>query len=82
VADFTEIRNKRGNTAQFLCSIWGSSASDVFTVGYKGTILHYDGKAWSNVPTGTMKDLEGVWGSSPSNIFAVGVNGTILHYNP
>ena len=27
-----------------LISIWGTSPSDVFTVGVQGTILHYNGK--------------------------------------
>ena len=30
-----------------LSGIWGSSTEDVFAVGLDGTILHYDGKAWS-----------------------------------
>lgn len=28
-------------------SLWGSSATDIFAVGYYGTILHYDGTNWS-----------------------------------
>ena len=72
---------------QRLTSVWGSSASDVWAVGYE-TILHYDGKSWSNVSSsliGTGAYLWGVWGTSPSNVWAVGyVNyaaPTILHYN-
>ena len=33
-------------------SVWGSSGSDVFAVGGIGTILHYDGKAWSDMSSG------------------------------
>jgi hypothetical protein len=32
--------------------VWGSSGSDVFAVGDKGTILHYDGSAWSAMDDG------------------------------
>ncbi len=59
----------------------GSSATDVFAVGHEGTILHYDGSAWSAMTSGTPKWLLGVWGSSGNNVFAVGHGGTILHYD-
>ena len=34
-------------TKNTLESVWGSSGRDVFAVGANGTILHYDGSAWS-----------------------------------
>ena len=40
----------QGNT---LNAIWGSSGNDVFAVGDFGTILHYNGSAWS-VMTGRL----------------------------
>ena len=64
-----------------LFSVWGFSSSNVFAVGDQGTILHYNGKVWSNMTSGTTNDLLGIWGSSSSNVFAVGDQGTILHYN-
>jgi hypothetical protein len=71
-----------------LYDIWGSSASDVFAVGYtwpsndwNGTILHYDGNNWEAMTSGTDMRLYSIWGSSASDVFAVGWNGTILHYN-
>ena len=30
-------------TTNLLRDVWGSSATDVFAVGWGGTILHYDG---------------------------------------
>jgi hypothetical protein len=64
-----------------LHGIWGSSASDVFSVGDDGAVLHYDGTAWTLTrPTGRI--LLGVWGSSPSDVFAVGEAGAILHGTP
>jgi hypothetical protein len=53
----------------------------VFAVGWEGTIVHYDGAAWSAMSSGTTNDLSGVWGSSGSDVFAVGGGGTILHYS-
>jgi hypothetical protein len=40
-----------------LNSIWGSSGSDVFAVGYGGTIMHYDGKSWSTVSGSASESL-------------------------
>ena len=64
-----------------LYGVWVNTATDVFTVGASGTILHYDGNSWSSMASGTTAALNGVWGSSGSNIFAVGDNGVILRYN-
>jgi hypothetical protein len=65
--------------------VWGSSASNVFAVGGAlygdGTILHYNGTAWSAMECGTTNWLSAVWGSSATDVYAVGYGGTILHYN-
>jgi hypothetical protein len=62
-----------------------SKNDDVFVVGEKGTILHFDGSAWSLMNSGTAADLFSVWGSSPSNVYAfgefVGPNNVFLHYD-
>ncbi|MBN2284605.1 MAG: WD40 repeat domain-containing protein, partial [Deltaproteobacteria bacterium] len=47
-----------------LVSVWGTSGSDVFAVGYGGTILRYDGSAWSPMTSGTTQTLWGVWGTT------------------
>ena len=36
------------------------SGDDVWAVGDVGTILHWDGQAWSNIPSGTNAHLHGV----------------------
>ena len=51
-------------TTEALRGIWGSSGSDVFTVGDTGTILHYGGGTWSPKTSGTYKNLYGIWGGS------------------
>ena len=40
-----------------LDGVWGSSATDVFAVGDSGTILHYNGSAWSAMSSGTTNEL-------------------------
>ena len=65
-----------------LRGVWGTSASDVWAVGYHGTLEHFNGTSWSPVTSGTTEPLVGVWGTSPSNVWIVGgFTGTILHYN-
>ena len=68
-------------TTEHLAGIWGSSVADIFAVGSNGTVLHYDGSAWTEMESGTSEFLNNVWGSSGTDVFAVGFNGTILHYN-
>jgi hypothetical protein len=73
---------------QRLYGVWGSSASDVWAVGFE-TVIHYDGATWSS-PTSvnaTGKVFRGVWGTSASNVWAAGYDYTasfpamISHYN-
>jgi hypothetical protein len=64
-----------------LKGVWGTSGSNVFAVGTNGTILHYNGNAWTDMSWPTYSYLNGVWGSSESDVFVVGGNGTILHYD-
>ncbi len=68
-----------------LCGVWGSSATDVFAVGARGSaggnILHYDGSAWSPMSTNTPFDFFGIWGTSSTDVFATGSPGAILHYD-
>lgn len=66
-------------TTQQLLSVWGTSGSDVFAVGYGGTILHSNGTAWSAMTSGTSSYFVGVAGTSSSDVWAVG--GAVLHYN-
>jgi hypothetical protein len=65
-----------------LCSVWGSSASNVFAGG-SGSILHYDGSSWSAMMSGAdVTNFSGIAGGSASDAFAVGSFGAILHYRP
>jgi hypothetical protein len=72
--------------------LWGSSSGELWAVGGAqlppdlgggklSTILSFDGKSWSSIPTGTASPLNAIWGSSPSDLFAVGDNGAIVHYD-
>lgn len=68
-------------TTERLWATWGSGSrpGDVFAVGERGTLLHYDGSAWRPQASGTQASLKGIWGSGPHDIFVVGDAGTVLH---
>ncbi len=65
-----------------LYDIWGSADSNIYAVGFDGTVVHYDGMDWTHLLIGgnTPAHLNGVWGSSDSNIFVCGSVGAFLHY--
>jgi len=68
-------------TPRILQGVWGTGPTDVFAVGAGGTILHWDGAAWTPMSSPTSKSLGAVWGSSTSDVFAVGAGGTIVHWD-
>lgn len=69
-----------------LLSVWGSSPSDVWTVGGGAeqgspTVLHYDGVDWQSLETGTQGDLLWVFGFEGGPVYMGGDGGTILRYS-
>lgn len=75
-----ELRQVETQLVRF-SGVWGSSASHVFAVGNRGTIVHFDGSRWNRQKSGTGKDLAAVWVASPTDAFAVGLDGVILHFD-
>ena len=63
-----------------LRAVWGSSAADVWIVGAKGRILHWNGKTVAPRDSGTTKNLNGVWGRGPSDVYIAG-DGVILRWD-
>ena len=62
-----------------LNAIWGSSPSDIWTVGVQAA-AHYNGVTWS-LSGGAGGVLNAISGSSASNVWAVGDDGKIAHYD-
>lgn len=67
------VRWKDGNWAQFplpeidrdfraLFKVWGTGPDDVYAVGAKGVILHWNGSAWAQQGSGTGEDLISLFG--------------------
>ena len=67
--------------ARYLLGVWGSGPSDVFAVGYSGTILRHDGTKWSVMASGTSERLMAVGGMGAKAVLAVGLKGTVLRYD-
>jgi hypothetical protein len=86
-----DVSGLEGTTPEInIMDVWGESADNIFAVGFNGSILHYDGTAWSSMESGTKANLEGVWGYIRRNseggitrtdIFAVGGQGSVLRYD-
>jgi hypothetical protein len=68
-------------TGEHLTAVWGTSSNEVFAVGKKGTILRYDGSAWSAMTSGTSADLYAVWGTGAKDVYVAGDQGTLLRYD-
>jgi cysteine-rich repeat protein len=68
-------------TTPNLFAVRGTSAADVWVVGGNGTILRWNGAAWSKVTSGTSQALRAVWAASATQAWAVGIGGTILRWN-
>ena len=64
-----------------LSGVSGVNPSDVFVVGARGTVLHFDGTRWKEQKSGTSRNLSAVWAVSPTDVFAVGFDGLILHFD-
>jgi len=87
---FTEHQAADPNLTLF--GLWGTSATDVWTVGGNvnglrdGGIIHYDGTDWTEVATvaprdTTVRSAFKVWGTSPDDVWVVGTGALITHWD-
>ncbi len=60
-----------------LNAITGTAANDVWTVGEKGTVFHWNGARWSLVPSGTEETLLAVAKTPDGIVWVGGVHGTL-----
>lgn len=61
--------------------VHGTSANDVYVVGFGGAILHYDGRSWTAPASPTSLDLNAVFAVSPGEVYAGGNGGTLIRYD-
>lgn len=70
-----------GLTVGALRAVHGSGGNDVWMVGEKGAIQHWDGARWQLGTTGIQNDLRSVWGVDEKHIWAAGSGGVILFFD-
>lgn len=77
----TDLPSEMAPSALF--KIYGYGADDVMAVGASGTVLRYDGAAWSHESTPTDEPLFSLWGRAADDLYAVGgyAAGEILHFD-
>jgi len=66
--------------AVLMFKVWGSNANDVWAVGESGTVLHFDGTAWEQMPAPVSTRLLTVHGNTADGPIMVGGagNGVLL----
>jgi len=67
-----------------LTSVWGSGKDDVWATGSGGTVIHWNGSAWTPtvVPSDTLpiKDtFRALWGSGPNDVWIASATDMIFH---
>ena len=68
-------------TADPLLAVLIVAPNDVWVSGQGGRILHYNGTAWSLVPSPTSYSLYGLDRAPDASLWAVGFNSTVLRYS-
>lgn len=47
-------------------TVWGSASDDVYFAGNDGSMMHYDGATFTQVPTNTPLPIQDIWGTGSS----------------
>lgn len=63
-----------------LRDIWGTSADNIYAVGDRGTVIHFNGTSWQAIDVGTTADLTEVVGTGPDDVRLSG-SGQRIHFN-
>lgn len=63
--------------------VWGTGPDNVYVVGQRGVVLHYDGVELRELLVGTTRDLISLWGTGPDRIVIAGgrANGEIVTFD-
>lgn len=72
---------KTVSTAPMLSCIDGTSASDVYVVGLRGYMAHFDGVKWTELGSPVNEHLEWVRCYGKDEVWVCGHNGTLLRGN-
>jgi cysteine-rich repeat protein len=68
-----------------LTDVWSSPDGQTFVVGEAGTVLRFDGRDWTTIPTGLSLPLTHVWGRAADDFWVAGSTSApewrIMHYD-
>lgn len=67
------------DTRPSFTSVWGSRANDVWVGGTRGALLHFDGAAWSQTPSGTTHTIFKIVGRPSGEVWALSSREVVLH---
>jgi hypothetical protein len=73
-------KNITPQTPSVITSIWANSVTNVYAMGNKGRVLHYDGVLWNELNSPTQMDYCDAFGLPGGEIYAVACN-QINSYN-
>jgi cysteine-rich repeat protein len=63
-----------------LAAVWAADDNDAVAVGAQGTVVRWNGTAWSPQSSGTTADLRDVWGRAAGDVYAVG-DAVVVHWD-
>jgi hypothetical protein len=63
-------------------AIHGTGANDIWAVGSKGRVTHFNGQSWIEAASASVSTLDDVWVSPDGSAWAVGESGTAMRYTP
>jgi hypothetical protein len=71
-------------TDAVLHGVWAASATSAYAVGDNGTMLTWDGSAWTSTPLmmgvkAETRSLAAIWGSGPNDVWVGGSGGALWH---
>jgi cysteine-rich repeat protein len=66
-------------TARTLLAVW-TTGKDAWAAGEVGTVLRYDGSAWTDISPNVTADVRLLWASSPNDVY-IGGEALLRHYN-
>jgi hypothetical protein len=87
-SNWTEYKSdyflSKGDTVYSLNAVWGSSPDNVWAVGQRGTIIHWDGQEWRKAKNIDERySFWDVWGFNENTVYAAGNernNETVLYF--
>ncbi len=73
-------------TGNVLRAVWAVAPNDVWIVGNRGTVVHWDGARWTSMYAPTEDDLTAVWASGPDDVWTIASSGSppgssMFHWN-